>query len=80
VVLAGIAVTGMTSGAIHFDQVRLPDSAQALRREVRAFLRHDRRRKPNFPRAYVTKSGSTGDCFVAATDQPFVAQAAPVHF
>jgi acyl-CoA dehydrogenase len=26
------------TGAIHFDQVRLPESAQALRREVRAFL------------------------------------------
>src|SRR5262249_38097339 len=33
-----VRARGTMTDAIHFDQVRLPEAAQALRREVRAFL------------------------------------------
>jgi acyl-CoA dehydrogenase len=45
-----------TTGAIQFDQVRLPNSAQALRREVRAFLRHEVAAGTFDPRRSVTSA------------------------
>ena len=73
--VSGLNLPAGKTDAIHFDQVRLPEAAQALRREVRQFLADeiaagtfDPRRGAGFwGRA---RPGSSGEARVPHPDPP----------